>query len=135
MGDMEVFFSAFMLQNVIMGPMDMAVLTTVVVTVWITFHATSRLGTVTGDVVLDIQTATATNVCPYTQQNITYKWNYRYFFQYHRLSQPNTPISAREPKAQTNTGRDMEKGIYYFIYYILTNKIKKKTTLTWTNSF
>lgn len=33
MGDMEVFFSAFMLQNVIMGPMDMAVLTTVVVTV------------------------------------------------------------------------------------------------------
>lgn len=33
MGDMEVFFSAFMLQNVIMGHMDMAVLTTVVVTV------------------------------------------------------------------------------------------------------
>ena len=45
-----------------MAPMDMTASTTVVVIVWITRHATDRLGTVTGDVNRGIQVPFATKV-------------------------------------------------------------------------
>lgn len=61
-----------MLQNVIMGPMDITVSTTVAVTASTILHVTNGMVTVKGDVIRDIQKAIATNVCSYTQKNITY---------------------------------------------------------------
>lgn len=54
--------NGYILQNVMMAPMDTTVLTPVVITVRKTLRVTNRLVTVTGDVNLDIPKVTVAKV-------------------------------------------------------------------------